>query len=191
MNQIALNDNFIFAAEHGDIAEVTICLVGGADILTHDDRGLNALDIAAEHGHLQLAEWLLKNRFGGNPIFPGKALISAKEPDMIRLLAKWSADTSITNEKGFHARDIMVLHGDYELIDAYDECGLLKPPLNTKLLRHINKSCCLKKWSALMGKAIPAEFDKRLNDLMKDYPYDQRRHRKLYQYIIEEVSKSA
>lgn len=191
MNQLQLNDSFIYAARYGDLAEAATKLSAGADILCNDDLGWNALYHSVIHGHLPMTEFLLESGFKYYPKMVGTALIFAESMEMVKLLARYNPDCNVTNEKGLAARDVMVRYGDYELIAAYDECGLPMPSLNLRLLRSIKKCCCLKKWSALMGIDVPTEFYQQLDNTIQNYPHDIKMHKLLFRYIIKAVSKSA
>ncbi|CVK18406.1 ankyrin repeat domain-containing protein [Sporomusa sphaeroides] len=191
MNQSILNENFNFAARMGDLAEVINLLDGGVDILARDDVGWYALWHAVENGHEQMAEYLLEQGFKDFPELVGFALILAATPAMVKLLVRYNPDCYVTNDFGMTARDLMVNCGEYESIAIYDESGLPKPPLNLKLLRGIKRRCCLDRWSALMGIAVPAELRHRLDRLIQDYPYDLKKHKREFLKITDEVSKSA
>lgn len=186
-----LNESFLLAARYGDLAEATTKLNEGADILAKDDVGCYALCHSVECGHLPMTEYLLETGFKSRPDLVGFALILAESVEMVKLLARYNPDCTVTNEKGLSARDVMIRCGDYELVAAYDKCGLPKPPLNLKLLRFINQHCFLKRWSALTGIAVPAELHQQLDNTIRNYSHDLKRQKRLFRKITKEVSRSA
>jgi len=186
-NQLTLNENLVLAARYGDVVDVELQLNAGAEVLFRDDTGWNSLYHAASNNHLRVAELLLAHGMGNSHKMVGTALMLANTPEMVKLLAQYHPDCTVTNEKGFTGRDLMVLNAEYDLIAAYGACGLPKPPLNLKLLHYIFQHCDLKRWSALTGTAVPDRYYQELNDLY----YSSKRQQRCFNRIIKEVERNA
>lgn len=184
--QQVLNDNLALAAERGDIEDAEKQLLHGAELGYRDSKGYGVMDDAATYGRISFIEFLIS--IGENdPKIIGRALITTMHADVVRVLAQYNPDCTVTNDCGWTAYEVMVLNKNYDLIGAYRKSGLPVPPLKSKILNFINRNHDLKTWSIVMGIEVPAVYYSQMENLW----YDKKRSNRLYKHIIKELTANA
>ena len=127
VNCLATNDETATykASKAGDTNIVQFLASQGADLDIADSKGWFPINVAAKNGHMEVLQVLAAH--GANV---GKALLMAKNPDVVVALLNVGADVSIKNEHGktcldqFSAKDklkiLSTVHYNLSLLKAHN-----------------------------------------------------------------------
>jgi ankyrin repeat protein len=161
------NVGLLDAAKAGDTARVRELLLGGADLGKKDEKGRNALHLAALNGYIDIIETLLaagmdineRDQFGGNALHLAATL---GKPDTTKVLIAAGADMNATDDDGFTPLHRACLLDRIEFIQALAEGGAnLEAPI-AKSAKAIPELAKLAGMSALnfatvLGKTVSAK----------------------------------
>lgn len=156
--QAWLDDDLMYWVDKGDLSKVKGMVEIGADVMYENPNGYNALFRAIEFSKFDIAKYLLELGMKNDKRIVGGALICATTPEAIKLLAEYEPDCSVQAPNGFAAVDWFVFDKDYCTLKAYDDCGLVRPPINPKVIREANKKQNIRQLAAALNVPIEEEL---------------------------------
>ena len=156
--QAWLDDDLMYWVDKGDLSKVKEMVEIGADIMCENPNGYNALYRAIEFSKFDIAQYLLDLGMKNDKRIVGGALICATTPEAIKLLAKYEPDCFVQAPNGFTAVDWFIWDKDYCTLKAYDDCGLVRPPINPKVIREANKKQNIRQLAAALNVPIEEEL---------------------------------
>ena len=133
--QQQLNEDFLWAARAGNIAEMEVLLAQGAYTeYTNDEDKYTALFNSVATGKIEVARFLLENN--ANPNARNYRLetpmMFARTPEMVKLLAEYNANPWLRNKDGDTAYALLAHNKRDDLLAAYKEAGLPETPRKGK-----------------------------------------------------------
>lgn len=156
--QLHLSVDCIVAAMQNNFNEVKNSIEKGADPCHVECDGYNALLAAIINNKLDIAEYLLREHYFDKPVLLGRALFRAKTPEAVKLLAQYDPDIDVLNEIGLAPRDLFINDAKFDLVQAYDECGLSRPLKNSKMDWIASRCTSLYKWSLIKDIVVPQKY---------------------------------
>ena len=153
----------ILISEDGKLDEVKQCIERGADPCYVECDGYNALLAAIIENNLDIAEYLLREHYFDKHDLVGKALFRAKSQEAVQLLALYNPNLDVLNEIGLAPRDMYINDNEYDLLKAYDECGLPRPLKNSKMDWIASRCRDIKKWSLIKDVVVPQRYYDEIN----------------------------
>lgn len=109
------NDDLHRAASKGNLAGVNAALSGGADI-NSTDRGMTALSLSANQGHIEITRLLLQKGADPNRGYPIIIASARGYLEIVKLLVSKGADIKATDENGMTA---LYWSKDHPEVQAY------------------------------------------------------------------------
>lgn len=189
INQHQLNEELLWDARTGEVADVHKTILEGADPKYEDEAGLNALDYAVLSDRADIAEYLLERILKKDQKAAGKALILAQTPAMVKLLSRYNPDCNFENHGGLKPIEVMVRHRNYDLMATYIELGLPLPSPNAKVLRWIIDQMDLTAWGCYTGMEVPETCREKLEEIKKLHHYNVKKQKAEFNNLLVEVSR--